>query len=124
MRRPSLRLIALSTLVAGCGLDPLPKLSDSGGSSITDSGESDVVQLGDLRIEPASLAFGVQTLDAEVVESVVLTNTGSDTIIVRMAELSGDAAFTNVSTMTLPSEMSEGGEVVVQVGFTPTAADS
>jgi len=118
----TLLLAALTALSVGCGLDPLPKLTDSGSSDV-DSGQSDVVQLGDLRIEPATLAFGVAPLEEQAADSVVLTNTGDDAIIVRQASLEGDAAFEVISTTTLPIQLEKGGEVVVEVGFTPTAAE-
>jgi len=119
----TLLLAAFAALSTGCGLDPLPKLSDSGKAG-QDSGQSDVVQLGDLRIEPAVLAFGVQPLDAQAADSVVLTNTGDDAIIIRQASLDGHVAFEVISTTTLPIQLEKGGEVVVEVGFTPTAADT
>jgi hypothetical protein len=123
LHQATLRLTVIAALACGCGLDPLPKLKDSGASSV-DSGQSNVVQLGDLRIEPATLAFGVAALNEQATDSVLLSNTGDNAIIVRQAYLEGDATFELISSTTLPAQLEGGGEVLVEVGFTPTAAES
>ena len=123
LHQATLRLTVIAALACGCGLDPLPKLKDSGASAV-DSGQSNVIQLGDLRIEPAELAFGVAALNEQATDTVLLSNTGDDAIIVRQANLDGDEAFEIVSTTTLPAQLEGGGEVLVEVAFTPTAAES
>jgi|GEM_PF-1281383 len=121
--RTSRLLLLLPWLAVGCqGLEPLPKLTDSGKS--TDTGTSDVVQLGDLRIEPGEVGFGVVALNEEASKSVVLTNTGTDALIVRQASLSGDSQFSASTTTTLPLQLEGNAEVVVDVFFTPDAAES
>lgn len=117
-------MLTVGLASAGCGLEPLPKLGETGSPGSTDTGASGVVELGALRIEPAPLAFGVVPLDEQAVQSVILTNTGEDPLIVRQANLVEEGAFEIVATTTLPLQLEEGGEVVVEVGFTPTAAET
>ncbi len=122
MRQPFLAPFVL-LLIAGCGLQPLPKPVHSG----NDTGPgavSDVVQLGDLRIEPGTVDFGIVGLGTTDSQTVVVSNTGSEPIIVRQANLAGDAAFEVLQSTTLPLQLEGGGEVVVELGFTPEAADN
>lgn len=118
--RPSLRpLLALTLLAPACGLGPLT-LKDSGPTAA--ESEGDAIILGDLRIEPGELTFGEVTLNETSVKAVVLKNTGSEGVVVRRAQLDGDAAFAVESSTALPLELQGGGEVVVEIGFTPTEA--
>jgi len=114
--RPAPLLFLLSV---GCGLGPLT-LKDSGPTGAETDG--DAVIIGDLRIEPGELTFGEVALNETSVKAVVLKNTGDEGVVVRRAQLDGDAAFTIESTTALPLELQGGGEVIVEVGFTPTEA--
>jgi hypothetical protein len=122
MQKTHLLALLSCTAVACQGLEPLPKDRDTGAS--TDTAASDVVQLGDLRIDPGTVRFGVVGLGEEAVKSVVMTNTGSDALIVRQVSLNGDSQFGVSTTSTLPLQLEGGSDVVVDVAFTPDAAES
>jgi hypothetical protein len=111
------RTLAFVALVMpGCGLGPLT-LKDSGATTAETDGNA--VLLGDLRIEPAELSFGEVALSDTSVRAVVLQNTGSEAVVVRRAQLDGDAAFAIESSTALPLELQGGGEVVVEIAFSP-----
>lgn len=124
MRTRLLIMLAPAWLSACQGLEPLPKATDSGGADGAGSDDDGTVQLGDLRIEPGTVEFGVVGLGVEESQTVVLSNTGEEAIIVRQASLDGDAQFEVKSTTTLPLQLEEGGEVVIDVSFVPDAADT
>ncbi len=118
-------LVALPLLAVACqGLGPLDKLVDSGTSGPADTDETDIVQLGDLRIEPGTVAFGVVGLGEVASQSVVLSNTGEDDLIVRQATLDGDAQFTVSTSTGLPIQMGAGEDLIVDVAFSPDAAEN
>jgi len=123
MNRTHYLLLLVPLLGLGCqGLEPLPKIGDSGATG-GGEGSSDVVELGDLRIAPGSVNFGVVGLGEESVQTVVLTNTGTDAIILRQATLEGDSPF-QYSTSTLPLQLDGSGEVAIDVTFAPEAAEN
>ena len=109
-------------LIMGCqGLEPITIKKGNPDTGL-DSGTPNVVQLGDLRIEPASVAFGVVALESTATQSIVVSNTGSDELIVRQAALEGDDTFSVSSTTSFPTQLAGSDEVVVDVSFTPLAA--
>jgi hypothetical protein len=117
-------IFVISLLACGCqGLEPID-LTKGQGQGGTDTGGANVVQLGDLRIEPATISFGVVGLEDVVGETVVLTNTGSDDLIVRQTSIDGDAEFTVSSTTSLPTQLGEDDEIIIEVSFAPTGAEN
>ncbi len=117
-------LFLMSLFTCACqGLEPID-LTKGQGAGGTDTGDSDVVQLGDLRIEPATVAFGVVGLGEVASESVVLTNTGSDELIVRQTSIEGDPEFAVSSTTSLPTQLGEDDEIIVDVSFSPEAGEN
>ena len=105
------------------GLEPITIKKGNPDTGL-DSGTPNVVQLGDLRIEPASVAFGVVALESTATQSIVVSNTGSDELIVRQAGLEGDDTFSVSSTTSFPTQLAGSDEVVVDVSFTPLAAEA
>lgn len=110
-----------ASLIAGCGLAPL-KLQDSAAEGGAENAGADVI-IGDLRISPGELDFGEVELGERAVQSVILKNIGDDGIVVRRAQLDGDGAFAVESTTALPIELQGGGEVIVELAFSPETAD-
>ena len=113
--------ILAALLFAGCGLAPL-KLQDSAAEGAAENGGGNVV-IGDLRISPGELNFGDVALGERAVQSVILKNIGDEGIVVRRAQLDGDEAFTVESTSALPIELQGGGEVIVELAFSPESAE-
>lgn len=119
------RLIFVSTaLIVGCqGLEPITIKKGNTDTGL-DSGTPNIVQIGDLRIEPGSVAFGIVALESTATESIVVSNTGSDELIVRQTDLEGDDTFSVSSTTSFPIQLAGNDEIVVDVSFTPLAAEA
>lgn len=111
----------LPLVLASCGLAPL-KIQDSAADAGAENSGGDVV-IGDLRISPAELDFGEVELGERAVQTVILKNIGDEGIVVRRAQLDGDAAFAVESTTSLPIELQGGGEVIVELAFSPEGTD-
>ena len=119
------RLLFVSTaLIVGCqGLEPITIKKGNTDTGL-DSGTPNIVQIGDLRIEPGSVAFGIVALESTATESIVVSNTGSDELIVRQTDLEGDDTFSVSSTTSFPIQLAGNDEIVVDVSFTPLAAEA
>ena len=97
-------IFVISLLACGCqGLEPID-LTKGQGQGGTDTGGANVVQLGDLRIEPATLSFGVVGLEDVVGETVVGRRSTPLVLEVLVATLRRDgtlAATTNPAKLII-----------------------
>ena len=123
MHNPRLTLLVAFVATACQGLEPIT-LKKGGKDSGMDSGAPNVVQLGDLRIEPATVAFGIVPLNDTASDSIVLSNTGSDELIFRQSTLEGDSQFAVTSATSFPAQLAGGEEIIFELSFTPDAAES
>ncbi len=117
MRRILPLMLPLVAVLGGCGLDPLKLGNDTNGGPGTE--DDGAVMLGDLRISPATLDFGSQSLSSAGELVLVVEQTGDDPVVFRRTQLEGDSAFEITDQTALPIEMAKGDEVLITVAFSP-----
>jgi hypothetical protein len=104
--------LIFALLLAGCGLAPLgPKGGDSADSGAAAAG---------FEVPPA-LDFGAVSVGDSVTDGLVVRNNTEDDIGIFAGEISGDASFWVDSTTSFPTTAAAGEELVLNIGFAPTA---
>lgn len=108
-------------LAAGCiGLEPL--ISDSGGSPPVDDTAPEVLDYGDLRVEPASVDFGQVNIGSTGEATVVVSYDGSGDTIVSEAAISGGGGTMVLTSMTsLPVALDGDNQAVFELLFSPSS---
>lgn len=108
-------LLLLST---ACGLQVAPPK----GSDTASGGGGGELQVGDLSISPGTVDFGTVSPGEPSSADVVITNTGSGSVVLVESVVRGDSAFSILSTTTFPVELLSEDSLVVSVGFEPATA--
>jgi len=102
-------LVALSLLGAGC-------------SGVPSSSSATKNAPGQLAANPASIAFGSVTLNTTAAQKVQLSNSGSSSIAVSSASISGPGF--HVSGLAAPMTLAPGQNVTFSVTFDPSSSGS
>lgn len=97
-------------LLTSCGFDTVPSKDD------VDTAE--VVAFGDLTLSPANIDFGYVGVGAYGEETLVITNTGDDSISLITVSLD-QAVFDVAEAAAMPVELGPGVDVTLTVGFEP-----
>ncbi len=107
-------------LAAGCiGLEPL--FSDTGGGPSDDTGP-EVVDYGDLRVQPGAVDFGQIAVGSSGEATVVVSYDGDGDTIVSAAAVSGGSGTMVITGMTsLPTAISGDGEAIFELLFSPSS---
>ncbi|MFH1466775.1 MAG: choice-of-anchor D domain-containing protein [Pseudomonadota bacterium] len=117
-----MRLVALATLFAtGCiGLELT--LRDSGKPAAVDDSSPEVTDYGDLHVYPTSVDFGDVQIGRSGESTVILSYSGDGDVIISEATVTGGASTMVISDLTgLPTAISVGTDVVVDLTFSPSA---
>jgi hypothetical protein len=110
-------------LAAGCiGLEPL--YNDSGGPDGDDTGP-DVIDYGDLHVEPGSVDFGQVSIGSSGEATVVVRFDGEGDTIISEASISGGSGTMVIRNMTgLPTAISGENEAIFELLFSPSSERS
>ncbi len=111
-------LLGLSAVASGCGEkeDTMVMCYDAGW-------DSDAYAEANIEVAEEALAFGAVELGTSSTQQLHVTNTGSLELTVSAITLADEAApFTHDAE--LPAVVQTGAELVIEVGFTPTAVES
>lgn len=92
----------------------------SGSSTLSLSGTA--TNAGQLSASPAALPFGTITVGANATQTLTLTNTGGNSVVI--SAMSGTDPSLTISGLALPATVAAGASVNATVRFTPTAAGS
>ena len=98
-------------LIVACGFDTVPQKD-----SLSDTGET--VSFGDLTLSPANLDFGYVGVGNTGEQSLVITNTGENSVNLESASLD-EGVFVLAEAAAMPVGIGPGVDLTLTVSFAP-----